>query len=171
MTCLEAQSKIIAYIENNLERTSKQEFLRHVRECKDCKEELNIYYTMIEGMRQLDENDILAANFNEALDERINQELNAMRKKKMVIRNSVLLLFIGICSVIIFGYVNFLKFLENKEQEDLKRLQGDYYYSDTFDEILFEPYDDMVKLDINVQQEEPEMSFYEKVRQHEYMNK
>ncbi len=171
MTCLEAQSKIIAYIENNLERTSKQEFLRHVRECKDCKEELNIYYTMIEGMRQLDENDILAANFNEALDERINQELNAMRKKKMVIRNSVLLLFIGICSVIIFGYVNFLKFLENQEQEDLKRLQGDYYYSDTFDKILFEPYDDMVKLDINVQQEEPEMSFYEKVRQHEYMNK
>lgn len=171
MTCLEAQSKIIAYIENNLERTSKQEFLRHVRECKDCKEELNIYYTMIEGMRQLDENDTLAANFNEALDERMNQELNAMRKKKMVIRNSVLLLFIGICSVIIFGYVNFLKFLENKEQEDLKRLQGDYYYSDTFDKILFEPYDDMVKLDINVQPEEPEMSFYEKVRQHEYMNK
>lgn len=171
MTCLEAQSKIIAYIENDLERTKKQEFLNHVRECKDCKEELNIYYTMIEGMRQLDENDTLSENFSDALDERMNQELRFMKKKKVVLRNSVLLVLIGIFSIVVMGYVNFLSYLENKEQEELKKQQGNYYYSDTFDKIIFEPYDDMVKLDVNVEQEDTELSFYEKIRQYEYLNK
>mgnify|MGYP000786167360 CR=1 FL=1 len=53
MNCLEAQSKIIAYIDNKLEKEEKTDFLKHITRCKDCKEELNIYYTMIEGMRCL----------------------------------------------------------------------------------------------------------------------
>ena len=82
MTCLEAQSKIIAYIENKLERNDKQEFLIHVKNCKECREELNIYYTMIEGMRQLDENEPLSKDFDADLERRMSQELNTNRKKK-----------------------------------------------------------------------------------------
>lgn len=171
MTCLEAQSKIIAYIEHKLDRNHKQEFLNHVRNCSDCKEELNIYYTMIEGMRQLDENEPLSKDFSADLDRKIEQEINANRKKKDVIRGSFVILFIGVFTFIIAGYVNFLNFVENQEQEKLKEAQGNYYYSDTFDEIIFDPFEERVTLDINVESKEPEPTFYEKIRQYEYLKK
>ena len=171
MTCLEAQSKIIAYIEHKLEKNDKQEFLRHIKNCSNCKEELNIYYTMIEGMRQLDENEPLSKDFSADLERRMEQEIQANRKKKDAIRGSFVVLCVGIMGFIIVGYVNFLGFLENQEQEKLKDAQGDYYYSDTFDDILFEPYDDKVTLDINVESEEPEQTFYDKIRQYEYLKK
>ncbi|MGN0496732.1 MAG: anti-sigma factor family protein [Lachnospiraceae bacterium] len=171
MTCLEAQSKIIAYIEHKLDRNNKQEFLNHVRNCSDCKEELNIYYTMIEGMRQLDENEPLSKDFSADLDRKIEQEINANRKKKDVIRGSFVILFIGVFTFIIAGYVNFLNFVENQEQEKLKEAQGTYYYSDTFDEIIFDPFEERVTLDINVESKEPEPTFYEKIRQYEYLKK
>ena len=81
MNCLEAQSKIIAYIDNKLEKEEKTDFLKHITRCKDCKEELNIYYTMIEGMRQLDSNLPLSRDFSKELDERINRELKHNKKK------------------------------------------------------------------------------------------
>lgn len=164
MTCLEAQSKIIAYIENKLDRNDKQEFLLHVKKCKDCREELDIYYTMIEGMRQLDENEPLSKDFGADLEKRMSQELNTSRKKKDAIRSSLFLFVIGIFSFVIVVYVNFLRFLENQEQENLKSLQGDYYYSKTFDTYMFEPYDDKITLDVSEEEETTEDSFYKKIR-------
>ena len=58
MNCLEAQSKIMAFIENKLPDDELREFIKHVRSCKNCYEELDIYYTLIVGMKQLDESDI-----------------------------------------------------------------------------------------------------------------
>ena len=57
MNCLEAQSKIMAFIENKLPDDELREFIKHVRSCKNCYEELDIYYTLIVGMKQLDESD------------------------------------------------------------------------------------------------------------------
>lgn len=166
MTCLEAQSKIIAYIEHKLDRNEKMDFLRHMRQCKDCKEELNIYYTMIEGMRQLDENEPLSKNFENDLNKRMEQELNLSRTKKDAIRCSFLLLVIVVGSFIVVGYVNFLHFLEDQEQQQLKEQQGMYYYYETFEPVLFEPYDDRITFDITSDTGEKEMSFYKKIRRY-----
>lgn len=167
MTCLEAQSKIIAYIEGKLEKDRKIEFLKHIQCCEDCKEELNIYYTMIEGMQQLDSNMPLTKDFTEALDRRMWMELKQSRQKKSVLRSSVVLLILGAFTVAIIAYVNFLNVLHRDEQEALKLAQGDYYFSDTFTEYLFEP--DAQELVVNVEAEETEMSFYEKVRYYNVM--
>lgn len=169
MTCLEAQSKIIAYIENKLERNDKQVFLVHVKNCKECREELNIYYTMIEGMRQLDENESLSKDFDADLEKKMAQEMSSNRKKKDAIRGSMIILIVGLFSFFIIIYVNYLHFLETQEQENLKLLQGQFYYSKTFDSILFEPYDDKVILDITNEEEEPEDSFYKKIRDYDYL--
>lgn len=87
MTCLEAQSKIIAYIDHNMERDEKADFLTHIKNCEDCKDELNIYYTMIEGMRQLDENLPLSKDFTKELNSRIQRELKQSRKKQEFFRS------------------------------------------------------------------------------------
>ena len=41
MTCLEAQSKIMAFIENKLPDDELKEFIKHVKNCENCSEELN----------------------------------------------------------------------------------------------------------------------------------
>lgn len=162
MTCLEAQSKIIAYIDGNLEKERRIEFLKHVQSCEDCKEELDIYYTMIEGMRQLDSNIPLTKDFSEALDKRISFELKQNRQQKGVLQSSFVVVLIGIFTFAIIAYVNFLKILHQDEQNQLKLAQGEYYYSETFGDYIFEPEEQ--ELILNMEQGETEMSFYEKIR-------
>ena len=169
MTCLEAQSKIIAYIDYNLDKDQKTEFLKHIQCCEDCKEELNIYFTMIEGVRQLDSNMSLSKDFNEELNGRIEYELKQNKKKRNFLHSSVFVAVAGVLSFMIIAYVNFLNLLHEDEQAKLKAAQGEYYYSQTFGDILFEPEEQEYIL--NVENIEPEKSFYEKVRYHNVVNK
>ena len=62
MTCLEAQSNIMAFIEKKLPDDVIPDFVKHMRYCKNCREELEIYYTLIVGMHQVDNNQELSQN-------------------------------------------------------------------------------------------------------------
>lgn len=164
MTCLEAQSKIIAYIENKLEKEDKIDFLKHIQSCEDCKEELNIYYTMLEGMKQLDNNLPLSKDFTEELNLRMKRELKFEKKKREFFHSSVCIMFVGIFGFLIVGYINFLNLLHEDEQKKIKEAQGDYYYTETFQKVMFEPNEEEHLLNINVTVEE-KMSFYDKIRE------
>lgn len=168
MTCLEAQSKIIKYIDYNLEKDQKTEFLKHIQCCEDCREELDIYYTMIEGMRQLDSNMPFTKGFSEKLETRIRYELKQNRQKKSLIRSLAVLMLVSIFSLSIFAYVNFLKVLDADEQIKLKEEQGAYYYSTNIGPILFDF--EKNELVLNVETEDTEMSFYEKIRYYNLTN-
>ena len=54
MDCKEVQKKYIPFIDNELRAGELEAFLRHLEECQDCREEYDIYYTMIMGMRYLE---------------------------------------------------------------------------------------------------------------------
>ena len=66
MTCLEAQSNIMAFIEKKLPDDVIPGFVKHMRYCKNCREELEIYYTLIIGTHQVDNNQELSQNFAKA---------------------------------------------------------------------------------------------------------
>ena len=55
MTCLEAQSNIMAFIEKKLPDDVIPDFVKHMRYCRNCREELEIYFTVDVGIRQLDQ--------------------------------------------------------------------------------------------------------------------
>ncbi len=55
MDCQEAQRLVMPYIQDELMPEELEEFLEHVESCKDCQEELEIYFTVALGLRQLDE--------------------------------------------------------------------------------------------------------------------
>jgi hypothetical protein len=126
---------------------------------------------MIEGMRQLDNNMPLSKDFTLELNERMEKELKNTRKKMEFFRSSVLIVLAVLLGFGIFGYVNFLNLLHDKEQAQMKEAQGEYYYSETFEDILFVPFDEGIGPDINVTTDEPNMSFYQKIRQYEMLNK
>lgn len=54
MNCKEAQRLLVPYINGTLEEKEEGAFVRHVRRCPECYEELEVYSTVFAGIRQLD---------------------------------------------------------------------------------------------------------------------
>lgn len=55
--CMEIQAQITDYIDGNLPPDKLEEFIKHINECEECREELNIYYTLYVGLLQLEHDD------------------------------------------------------------------------------------------------------------------
>lgn len=55
MNCQEAQRLVMPYIQDELTDRELEEFLEHVETCPACQEELEIYFMVSLGLRQLDE--------------------------------------------------------------------------------------------------------------------
>ena len=68
MTCKEAESLVMPYIHHELDDRQMEEFLEHIENCENCKEELEIYYTVDVGIRQLD-SDTGTYNIKGAMEE------------------------------------------------------------------------------------------------------
>lgn len=54
MTCQEAERLVIPYIRDELAGDELEAFLNHIDECPNCREELEIYFMVDVGLRQLD---------------------------------------------------------------------------------------------------------------------
>jgi len=85
MTCKEAERLVMPYIRDELTDEELREFLEHLETCPDCREELEIYFTVEAGIRQLESE---TGNYNikgalEAALEHSSQRLQAIRLIKI----------------------------------------------------------------------------------------
>ena len=55
MTCEEAERLVMPYINGSITDEELEGFLKHIEHCPECREELEIYFTVDVGIRQLDE--------------------------------------------------------------------------------------------------------------------
>lgn len=81
MTCKEAESLVMPFIHHELPETKLEDFLEHIETCENCREELEIYYTVDVGIRQLDA-DTGTYNIKGAMEDDIiasRQRLNTLR--------------------------------------------------------------------------------------------
>lgn len=60
MNCKEAEKKIPSFLQDDLDGGKLDEFMEHVENCPECKEELSIQLLVTEGLEQLEEGN----NFN-----------------------------------------------------------------------------------------------------------
>lgn len=82
MNCQSAQSMVLNFINNKLDKEETKEFIDHVRGCKDCWEELEIYYVMLIGLKQLDEGEEMVADFKEKLQNEVDSRYNALVREQ-----------------------------------------------------------------------------------------
>ena len=54
MNCKQVQRQLVSYINGELEEKEEEEFVKHIRHCPECYEELEVYSTVFAGIRQLD---------------------------------------------------------------------------------------------------------------------
>ncbi len=140
MNCLEAQSKIIAYIDDDLEDQELKSFILHVQSCKDCMEELELHYILIVGTKQMDEGGNITSDFLKELHGKLNSQLKEVRKKEYFFKKITLgisLIFLLIVSWqildLLHGVTPILNIKEEITEEEkmnflIERIDPHMYY-------------------------------------------
>lgn len=141
MNCLEAQSQIMAFIDNKLPDEELREFIKHVKNCENCAEELEIYYTLIVGMKQLDESDNLSTNFAEELNKKLDEEMTRMTAVKRIATSTIMLVIAAVVVGLVWVYSGVLDKVYRYDQREKLKEQPDYMYSEIFRDRLFKDKD------------------------------
>ena len=95
VNCQEAQRMITRYIRKELTRSETDEFLAHVMSCRDCYEELEVYYTIDVGLKELDGVEAPARSLRETIDlamkeSRTELKINRTRFRLFYISSTIL---------------------------------------------------------------------------------
>lgn len=165
MTCLEAQSNIMAFIDKKLPDDKVSDFVKHMRYCRNCSEELEIYYTLIVGIRQVDNQEELSQNFKEELDNELGRLEHKVKQAKRFKISSFGVVFIAAVVLMFFCYGRILNKVYNIEQLMIKREQGEHYFFDYFGDTIR-----LCRRDLIAEQEEDaeeaveELTFYDRIR-------
>ena len=140
MNHLEAQSYILPFIEGTIPEHKQEEFVMHMKNCKKCHDELEIYYTLLVGMKQLDNRVELSSDFNRDLEEELNAMGHHVRKRKNFKFSAFSFVMSGMIIILGLIYAGALNRVYAFEQDTKQCNQGAFYFSDMLHEKLI--YDD-----------------------------
>lgn len=93
MNCMISQAKIHGFLNNQLNDTELEEFLLHIGNCSECKEELEIQYILSEAMKKMDKDEDISCNFHQMLQKDIEAATAHIQKKKRMNRWILLMAF------------------------------------------------------------------------------
>lgn len=82
MDCVGIQKCIGMFIDDKLSLQELEAFLEHMDSCGDCREEYDVYYTLLMGMRILDEEDTIQEKFHIDSREKLEMAREYLQKKK-----------------------------------------------------------------------------------------
>ncbi len=81
MDCRKTQSLIVPFIESQLTLEKARAFLKHIEDCEDCREELEVYYILLVGLKQLEEEPEESLDLHGQFEEHLrNTRLQVERK-------------------------------------------------------------------------------------------
>lgn len=102
MNCIDAQRLIVPFINNELKVNQLEEFVHHVYSCPNCMEELEVYYVLLAGMKQLDEDKELSTNFKKDLMNllKLSQDRIIHEKFLHIKKRIVLIIMISVVAII-----------------------------------------------------------------------
>ena len=115
MDCKRAMELMTQFINEQLDAGDVQAFLDHIDSCPECREELEVTYSLMTAMKQLDENTDLSDNYIEELNQKIETcYLDELKRKRSCTRRRIVL---GIV-VLLLLFVNGITVRENRKEED-----------------------------------------------------
>ena len=171
MTCLEAQSNIMAFIDKKLPNDSASDFVRHMRYCKNCREELEIYYTLLVGMRELDAGGELSRDFKKDLEAELSRVDHRTTQAKRFKVSAFGIVFAICCVALLVFYDQTLLRVYNSEQRMKKEQQSVTYFYDYYSsyiELAGRDIIDETKQRLREEQEETavELTVYQRIHQY-----
>lgn len=102
MNCMEVQKNIQPFINDRLSLKDLEEYLHHMETCDSCREEYEVYYMLLMGMKILDEEENISEKFHLDSGEKLGTAKEYLQKKKrsnLVIRSflGMIIVFFIIC--------------------------------------------------------------------------
>lgn len=94
MDCKEAQSKIDLFVKDNLDIKTLKLFLDHVEQCDDCKDELEVYFTLYTGMQILEDEKDSGINYRVDLERKLRRAEDMIRFERLHRFRKVLILIV-----------------------------------------------------------------------------
>lgn len=79
MDCKEVRSLVMAFIKEEIPEEKLEPFLKHISGCKDCYEELEIYYTVHAGIQGLDQDQFTTYDLSGALKTELEEAWERVR--------------------------------------------------------------------------------------------
>lgn len=95
MNCKETQKSIRTFLDDELTLQKEQEFVHHVRSCKECMEELTITYLITEGLNMFEESG--DADIQKKLDEKLDVVLQREKMLKQLKTGVITVLAFIVC--------------------------------------------------------------------------
>ncbi len=137
MDHLEAQSYIMPFIEGKIPEEKQVDFVLHMRNCPKCYDELETYYTLIVGMRQLSDNKKISTDFKKSLDQDLTKLLSKAKGRKNIRFSAYsFILFLIIVFMGLF-YAQCISRVYKFEQDTKLEAQGeDYFATKLYDGLL-----------------------------------
>lgn len=84
MDCKRAQQMIMPYIEHKLDERQMEDFIEHIRECKTCSEELEVYFTIYYALEKLDDQNQDSFDIKKLLQKNLEQSENRIARKHII---------------------------------------------------------------------------------------
>ena len=82
MDCKTAQQMITSYIKRELTDRELEGFIEHIRECKECYEELEIYFTIHFALQKLDEDKNVSYNIQKMLKDDLKASERRVHRRR-----------------------------------------------------------------------------------------
>ncbi len=115
MDCKRAMELMTQFINDQLDAEDVQAFLDHIDSCPECREELEVNYSLMTAMKQLDEDTDLSDNYIEELNKKIETcYLDELKRKRSCVRRRILL---GVV-VLLLLFMNGITVKEERKEED-----------------------------------------------------
>ena len=84
LSCVEAQHLIKEYLSEELNVKEAEQFVKHMRSCKTCREELEEYYAFYSALMQLDtKDDLEKGNFFMNIEKRLEKTEGVISRAKI----------------------------------------------------------------------------------------
>lgn len=105
MTCKEAQGYMKSFFENELDIDLADSFLKHVRECDECREEMQITHVLLTALDELNTDTDSDGDYPAILNKKLKiTEVRIEKHKKIRMLNRILLPVLMILLLIVTGY-------------------------------------------------------------------
>lgn len=102
MNCIDVQRLILPFINDELNIKQLDEFLHHIDSCPNCKEELEVHYILLSGMKQLDDDKVITDNFHKDFTDllRLSEERVVHDRFVHIRKRIVLIILISIVALV-----------------------------------------------------------------------
>jgi hypothetical protein len=101
MDCKETQRDIPLFLKDELDAKTSQEFVKHVRSCKECAEELDIEYLLFEGINMLENAEII--DVERELENKLNRVTQREKLHKQLKAGLFLVISMIFCILVLGG--------------------------------------------------------------------